>query len=226
MRANWTGSELRLESLQAAVTPPLVLSGTVKERQLNIAGELGGQPLSVLMPLRGSKPPSDIRANLGGSFRLSGPVSNPTASLVGPVTNLVYRTSQLGSGRLQLTVNQRLSGELNLDNPYDATLADAAPGSVVQIPLVSDILKSAVKARISGVKIAGTPSDPQVTPVVVGVGVAQQKLQVPNLEQSLPQVQQRLPGVLEQNGVKLPDLGNGGARIEIPGTGQAIKIKL
>ena len=130
------------------------------------------------MALGGSRPSDEMAANLAGDFKLSGPLSNPTASLNGPVTNLRYRHSQLGSGRLRLTINQSLSGELQLDQPYDATLADAAPGSVVQVPAINDILKGALKARISAVKLSGTPSDPKVTPVVTAVGVAQ-KIQLP-----------------------------------------------
>ena len=220
LRADWNKTTLQLNSLKAALNPPVELKGSVQNGQVNIGGQLGGQSLRELMLLGGSQPPSDVAAHLAGAFKLTGPLSNPTATLVGPVTNMLYRNSQLGSGELNLAVNQRLSGELRLNTPYDATLADAAPGSVTQVPIISSILKTAVKARITAVKFAGTPSNPQVTPVVVGVGVAGSN------QVNLPDLPNQLPGVLEQNGVKIPVLKDGGAKIKIPGTNQSIKIRL
>ena len=220
LRADWNKNTLQLNSLKAALHPPVELKGSVQNGQVNIAGQLAGQSLRELMLLGGSQPPSDVAAHLAGTFKLTGPLSNPTATLVGPVTNMLYRNSQLGSGELDLAVNQRLSGELRLNTPYDATLADAAPGSVTQVPIINSILKTAVKARITAVKFAGTPSNPQVTPVVVGVGVAGSN------QVNLPDLPNQLPGVLEQNGVKLPVLKDGGAKIKIPGTNQSIKIRL
>lgn len=226
-RANWTGSELKLNSLKAAMQPPVELTGSVKNGNVSVEGELSGQSLKDLMLLGGSAPPKDVSANLAGTFKLVGPISDPTASLRGPVSNMVYRTSQLGQGNLDLTVNRKLNGELRLNTPYDATLADAAPGSVTQVPVISGILKSALKARITAVRFAGTPSNPQVTPVVVGVGVAN-KVNLPT-EVKLPDVQTNLPSVVEQTtGVKIPNLkiNKGGAKIKIPGTGKSLKIKL
>jgi hypothetical protein len=233
-QAKWNGSELKLNSMKANLKPPVLVSGVVKNGQLDLTGELKGQAMSELVRLGGAKPSAEIRANLAGRFKLVGPLKNPTATLVGPISELVYRNSRLGNGHLSLTINQRLKGDLKLDQPYDATLADAAPGSVTQVPVINDILKSAVKARITAVKISGTPADPQVSPVVVGVGVAN-KIQLPT-EVNLPDIQTQLPEVLEQTGVKIPVLQNGGqkfqipvlqnggAKIQIPGTGQSIKI--
>jgi hypothetical protein len=222
-QARWNGSELVFSSMKAALDPPVVISGVVKDGALDLAGVLKGQTMQDLVKLGGAKPSPEIQANLAGNFRLLGPLQNPTATLVGPVSHMRYRNSNIGSGQLSLTINQRLQGELTLDQPYDATLSDAAPGSVTQVPAINSILKSAIKARITAVTISGTPAEPKVSPVVVGVGVAT-KIQLPT-QIKLPNVQTQLPGVLEKAGVKIPVLKSGGAQIQIPGTGQSIKIK-
>lgn len=205
--AYWQENRLTM-TLQAATQPALVLNGTIGTSKLEVGGDLRGQSLAQLMPLGGAQPPKDVTAQLMGSLLLAGPLTNPTLTLLGPVHNLTYRGSPMGNGQLQLTVNQQLKGQLNLDSPYEASLADAAPGSVLQVPLVREVLKRAVRARITAVVFGGTPANPEITPVVAGIGSPQ----VPNLN---------LPTQITVPEVKGRDL-----RLNIPGADRGIKIKL
>ncbi len=205
-RAVYDGRFLQVEKLTVATEPPLVVKGKANQASLDFATQLTGQSLAQLMQVGGASPPPEVSANLHGSMVLGGSPSVPVLELDGPIRNLVYRRAQLGSGQLRLTAGQKLSGRLDLDQPYDASLADAASENVLRLPGVSDVLKRAATARVTGVTFSGTPQNPQVTPIVVAVGLP---LKLPD------EIPVRLPQQIELD-----------SPVRIPGLDRKIKIKL
>lgn len=175
------GDVLNVQSLRAALDPPLELSGQyrVGGGNLELHGQLGGQSLGDLIRLAGGRPPEDLAGRLSGPVGLSGTSSAPVLDFHGRITELTLKGINLGAGEVAVRVAEGLEGNVTLDQPVSLGAVGGLAGPLGRLPMLQGLLDS-TGVQILGASLGGSPVDPKITPRFAGLqSLPGRKLQLP-----------------------------------------------